>query len=219
MGRSPAIFLDRDGVINENPEFYVKSWAEFRFLPGVLEALCQLAQLPWLIFIVTNQSVIGREIISEDRLATIHTKMLKVIQSKGGRIDGIYICPHKPEDGCDCRKPRPGLLYRAAHDHQIDLERSILIGDSMVDIEAAQAVGMPAVLINSTSDDSNNRHHYLNARTSYIQTESLIDAAEALVRGFSSSEKTVSPFDLMVYFAKHGQHLNKTPESNKGFHK
>ncbi len=138
---TPAVFLDRDGVINVNRSDYVKCWEEFTFLPGALEALRRLAQLPWPILVVTNQSAIGRGIVSPQTVAEIHERMRAAIQERGGRIDGVYVCPHHPDQGCSCRKPAPGLLYQAQAAFQIDLSRSWLLGDSASDLLAAQRVG------------------------------------------------------------------------------
>lgn len=145
----PAIFLDRDGVINANRADYVKQWTEFCFLPGALEALQKLATLGWPIVIITNQSAIGRGIVSQANVEQIHQQMIDAIHAAGGRIDAIFTCPHHPEDGCDCRKPRPGLLLQAQAELQIDLARSILVGDAVSDLQAAQAVGCLPILVKS----------------------------------------------------------------------
>ncbi len=139
----PAIFLDRDGVICANRDDYVKSWEEFRFLPGVKEAMRQLATLGWPIVVITNQSAVGRKLLSHKELASIHRRMEAEIVAAGGRIDAIFYCPHLPEEHCPCRKPNPGLLFKAAHALQIDLNRSILVGDALSDIQAGARAGVP----------------------------------------------------------------------------
>jgi D-glycero-D-manno-heptose 1,7-bisphosphate phosphatase len=144
---TPAIFLDRDGVINHNPPNYVKDWSEFDFLPGTLLALKGLASLPWPLIIVTNQSVVGRGLITRDHLDRIHQQMLQSIREAGGRVDALYLCPHHPEENCDCRKPAPGLLLKAAVDLDLDLSASILVGDSLVDAIAALTVSVQPVLV------------------------------------------------------------------------
>lgn len=141
----PAVFVDRDGVINRNPPDYVKSWEEFLFLPGVVEAFSNLSRLPWPTVIVTNQSVVGRGIIQIGTLERIHRLMVEEIEAAGGRIDGLYICPHHPGDGCDCRKPEPGLLLRAGSDLGLDLQKSVFLGDSYSDIQAAIRAGVQPV--------------------------------------------------------------------------
>ena len=146
-GTFPAIFLDRDGVINHNRDDYVKSWEEFAFLPDALGALTRLSDSSYKVVIITNQSPIGRGLLSISQLDDIHKHMLGEIRSKGGRVDGIYFCPHLPSDGCECRKPKPGLLYQAAHDMTIDLSQSFLIGDGVSDIEAAINAGCRPLLV------------------------------------------------------------------------
>lgn len=145
----PAIFLDRDGVINENRPDYVKSWAEFVFLPGALEALAMLGRLSWPVIVVSNQSAIGRGIVGQEVVDEINGRMVAAVEAAGGRIDGVLYCPHRPDEGCACRKPRPGLLLLAAERFGLDLAASHLIGDAESDILAAQAVGCRAILVKS----------------------------------------------------------------------
>lgn len=135
----PAVFLDRDGVIIENRPEYVRGWEDVEFLPGSLVALAWLAPLPYRIVIVTNQAGIGRGLLSQARVAEINCRLVNRIESAGGRVDGVYVCPHKPEDGCACRKPQPGLILQATEELDIDLRQSILIGDNLSDIGAGQA--------------------------------------------------------------------------------
>ncbi|MBX3002278.1 MAG: HAD-IIIA family hydrolase, partial [Caldilineaceae bacterium] len=123
--------------------------AEFCFLPGALTALQTLATLDWPIVVVTNQSAIGRGFVTQAAVEQIHQRMIDAIHAAGGRIDAIFYCPHHPEDSCDCRKPRPGLLHQAQARLQIDLTRSILIGDAVSDLQAAQVVGCFPILVKS----------------------------------------------------------------------
>ena len=147
MESTPAIFIDRDGVINENRPDHVKSWSEFRFLPGSLTALRMLADASIPIVGVTNQAIIRRGIVSERDIDGIHRRMLSQIEAASGRIDRMYFCPHRPEEGCDCRKPQPGMLLTASRDLNLDLEKSILIGDAFTDIEAGRQAGCKTVLV------------------------------------------------------------------------
>ena len=142
-----AVFLDRDGVINKNREDYVKSWEEVEFLPGVFSALKELAGSRFLIFVVTNQSPIGRGLLSIVDLETLHHRMKTVIENHGGRIDGFYYCPHRPDENCICRKPAPGLLLKAADQHGLQLEESYFVGDARSDMEAAVNAGCKPVLV------------------------------------------------------------------------
>ncbi len=142
----PALFLDRDGVIIENRDNYVLSWADVEFLPGALEALASLRDAPYRIVIVTNQSPIGRGLVARRRL-TRSERVIAQIEAAGGRIDAAYICPHAPEDACRCRKPQPGMLRRAAADLDIDLNRSIMVGDALTDVGAGQGAGVAEAIL------------------------------------------------------------------------
>ena len=144
-----AVFLDRDGVINRERADYVKSWQEFAFLPDALPALARLARLSCPIVVVTNQSAIGRGLTSDAAVADIHRRMCTAVAAAGGRIDAVYVCPHRPDAGCACRKPRPGLLQQAAADLGLVLTECLLIGDSISDLQAAHAVGAAALLVRS----------------------------------------------------------------------
>jgi D-glycero-D-manno-heptose 1,7-bisphosphate phosphatase len=143
----PAIFVDRDGVINRDRSDYVKSWGEFEFLPGSIEAFRVAAGRPFRVVVVTNQSAVGRGLVSREEVETIHRRMAQAIRAAGGRIDAVYVCPHRPEDGCECRKPKPGLILRAARDLGLDLKGSLLIGDDRKDLESAVAAGVRPVLV------------------------------------------------------------------------
>jgi D-glycero-D-manno-heptose 1,7-bisphosphate phosphatase len=146
-----AVFLDRDGVINFDRHDYVKSWAEFKFLPQVFEALRILKKNKLRVVVVTNQSAVGRGLMSISTLRGIHKKMLRAIEKRGGRIDAIYYCPHRPDEKCKCRKPKPGMVLKAVKDLKIDLSRSYLVGDSRKDVELAQSVGTKCIRITARS--------------------------------------------------------------------
>jgi D-glycero-D-manno-heptose 1,7-bisphosphate phosphatase len=140
----PAIILDRDGVIIENRDNYVRSLDDIVFYPQALQALARGAGSPYRIVIVTNQSAVGRGIISYHLAEEINHRVVFEIEKYGGRVDGVFICPHTPLDNCTCRKPQPGLLFQAAKALSIDLKKSILIGDALTDILAGQAAGVPS---------------------------------------------------------------------------
>jgi len=142
-----AVFLDRDGVINENRDDYVKSWEEIRFLPGVFKALARLSLTTFRIVLVSNQSPIGRGILTEEQVEAINGRLVAEIEAHGGRVDGVYYCPHHPDDQCECRKPQPGLLLQAARELDLDLTQSYLIGDAVSDVEAALAAGCSPILV------------------------------------------------------------------------
>jgi D-glycero-D-manno-heptose 1,7-bisphosphate phosphatase len=143
----PAIFLDRDGVIIENRDSYVRSFKDIVFYPEVIQALTRAAESPYLIVIVTNQSAVGRGIIPYQLAEDINQKVACEIVKNGGRVDGVFMCPHAPQAGCSCRKPEPGLLLMAAEALSIDLHRSILVGDALTDIRAGQAAGVPSRIL------------------------------------------------------------------------
>jgi histidinol-phosphate phosphatase family protein len=142
-----AIFLDRDGVIIINREDYVKSWDEVHFVPGAATAIRSLNQAGWPVVMVTNQSCVGRGIVTDAFVRSIHDRMLAEIAAEGGRIDSVYFCPHHPDAGCACRKPLPGMLHLAAAEHGIDLSKSYIIGDSLTDIQAGASAGVKGVLV------------------------------------------------------------------------
>jgi D-glycero-D-manno-heptose 1,7-bisphosphate phosphatase len=134
-----AIFLDRDGVIIENRPAYIRSWVDVAFYPQALEALVNISASPYKIVIVTNQSAVGRGLISLETATQINQQLVETITGQGGRIDGVFMCPHAPEDGCNCRKPEPGLFFQAAQALALDLHRSSLVGDAFSDLLAGQA--------------------------------------------------------------------------------
>ena len=137
-----AIFLDRDGVIIENRPTYVRSWADVAFYPQALDALGKISSSPYKIVVVTNQSAVGRGLITLETAMQINHQVVETIVGQGGRIDGIFMCPHAPEDGCDCRKPQPGLFFQAAQALALDLQRSSLVGDAYSDLLAGQAANL-----------------------------------------------------------------------------
>ncbi len=143
----PAVFLDRDGVLNENRADHVRTWEQVVFLPGVFRAMQRLAGSPFVVVVVTNQSAVGRGLMSAETLASINRGIVQQVQQAGGRIDALYACPHGPDDGCPCRKPRPDMLLQAAQDLAIDLERSYLVGDAVSDVEAGLAAGCQPIMV------------------------------------------------------------------------
>lgn len=136
----PAIFLDRDGVIIENVDTYVRSWSDVQIYPQALEALSRYSKAPYHFVIVTNQSAIGRGIITAQQASEINGRLIETITNRGGRINAVFMCPHAPSDNCTCRKPQPGLLLKATHFLDINLKRSIMIGDAFTDLQAAKEV-------------------------------------------------------------------------------
>jgi D-glycero-D-manno-heptose 1,7-bisphosphate phosphatase len=143
-----VVFLDRDGVINFDSSNYIKSWSEFKFIPRSIEAIKELTLKGFNVIVITNQSVINRKMVSGKGLEHIHASMKNEVKSGAGLIKDIFFCPHIPEDDCDCRKPRPGLIFNAQKAYSIDLKDAVMVGDSAKDIECARNAGCgKAVLV------------------------------------------------------------------------
>jgi D-glycero-D-manno-heptose 1,7-bisphosphate phosphatase len=155
QGFRKVVFLDRDGVINRDSPDYIKSWSEFEFLPGSLEAITLLTLNEFAIIIITNQSVINRKMVSGKELDYIHTMMKKAVTSNGGEITDIFYCPHVPEDGCTCRKPNPGLIFKARQKYRIDIASSVMVGDRAKDIECARNAGCGYAVLVRTGNGEN----------------------------------------------------------------
>lgn len=147
MGK--LLILDRDGVINFDSPDYIKSPAEWRPLPGSLEAIAKARAAGWTVAVATNQSAVGRGMIDDADLEDINNAMLEAVEEAGGMIDLLVWCPHHPDDGCDCRKPKPGLLHRIGTELEMPLQEAVLVGDSCRDLEAASAAGVTAWLVRS----------------------------------------------------------------------
>lgn len=138
--KASAIFLDRDGVINRRkPGGYVLNWSQFDFVPGIRQALRQIASLGLPMIIISNQAAVGKGLVDVDGLREITARMQQVLIQDGTALTAAYYCTHRSEEQCSCRKPKPGLLFAAARDFDIDLTRSVFIGDSTVDVRAAQS--------------------------------------------------------------------------------
>ncbi len=173
-----AVFLDRDGTIARDVP-YCRRVEDFQIIPGAAEAAGVLSKHGFLIVVVTNQSGLARGYVDLETLDAIHDYMRREIRRRGGRIDAVYYCPHHPDEGCACRKPRPGMLLEASRDWNINLQRSFLVGDQEGDILAAHAAGCKAVLLQDGSpEDRTDRvgsladHHAL----------SLLEAAKWIAR-------------------------------------
>ncbi len=142
-----VVFLDRDGVINFDAPDYIKSCAEFKFIPGSIEAIRQLTFNGFTSIVITNQSALARNLISAAELDRVHALLIKAVAAGGGRITDIFWCPHLPADGCDCRKPEPGLIYQARRKYDVDLAAAVMVGDSVKDIECARRAGVGRALL------------------------------------------------------------------------
>ena len=151
MSNFDTLFLDRDGVINVKLEGkYVQSFSEFEFISGSLSAISKLSQLFFRIIIITNQQGIGKGIMTQFDLNTLHFKMQQKIEYYGGRIDKIYYCPHLESDNCLCRKPKPGMIKNAIIDFpEIKIDHSYLVGDSDSDIEAGRIMQLKTIKVDN----------------------------------------------------------------------
>ncbi|MBU1168284.1 MAG: D-glycero-beta-D-manno-heptose 1,7-bisphosphate 7-phosphatase [Proteobacteria bacterium] len=147
-----TVFIDRDGVINRDSPDYITSVEKFEFLPGSLDAIRTLTLHHYDIIIITNQSVIGRGMITSDTLDQIFMKMKKGVEAHGGRLKDIFFCPHTPDDKCVCRKPKPGMIFSARDKHGIDLKQSCMIGDSAKDILCSKNAGIGRAILVRTGN-------------------------------------------------------------------
>jgi histidinol-phosphate phosphatase family protein len=138
-----CVFLDRDGVINEKPapHEYIRSSGEFRLLPNIADWIRIFNALEFVVIVITNQRGVARGLMTEAALASVHTRMLEELAAQGARIDDIFYCPHE-ENSCDCRKPKPGLVYAARDKWNIDMAHSLMLGDSDSDRQLAAACGV-----------------------------------------------------------------------------
>ncbi|MCA9955356.1 MAG: HAD family hydrolase [Ardenticatenaceae bacterium] len=147
MPQQPALFLDRDGVFIENRSNYVRSWADVEFFPQALDALAHIRDIPYKIIVVTNQSAVGRGLMSLETAVSLNERILAEVRGRNGRIDASYLCPAPPGTNDPCRKPRPGMLLQAAQEHKLDLSQSYMIGDALTDLQAGQAAGVKQAIL------------------------------------------------------------------------
>ena len=146
-----AVFVDRDGTICFD-RHYLADPDGLEIIPSVAEGIKKLNGAGIPVIVVTNQSGIGRGLFSKEALDRIHDRLQEMLASQGARFDDIFYCPHKPDDGCDCRKPKTGMLEQARKKHGFDLTKSFVVGDRMMDIEMAHAVGAVGVLVPEPGD-------------------------------------------------------------------
>ena len=147
--QEPLVILDRDGVINQDSDDYIKSLDEWRPIPGSIEAIARLSQAGYQVAIASNQSGVARGFLTLAALNAMHQRLRDLVAARGGRIEMIAFCPHGPDEGCLCRKPNPGLLLEIADRLGVDLTGVPFIGDSLSDIQTARAVGATPWLVRS----------------------------------------------------------------------
>ncbi len=149
---SQAVFLDRDGTMAKDIS-YCSCPEDFELFPYTAQAVNRLHELGFKVIVVTNQSGVGRGYLTEETLAEIHEKMKTELAKEGAFVDGVYYCPHHPDDNCDCRKPRPGMIARAVREHNIDPRRSFMVGDLPFDIGLGKAAGCRTVLVGASPSE------------------------------------------------------------------
>jgi D-glycero-D-manno-heptose 1,7-bisphosphate phosphatase len=147
-----VVFLDRDGVINRDSSDYIKCWEKFIFLPNSLEALKILTLKGFTLIVITNQSIINRKWVLPEVLEDMHRRLKSTVALHGGRIADIYFCPHTPEQGCSCRKPKPGLIQQASEKYAIDISDAVMVGDSAKDILCGKAAGCGRTILVQTGN-------------------------------------------------------------------
>jgi histidinol-phosphate phosphatase family protein len=142
-----AIFLDRDGVINQERKDYVKNIEEFIIFENVSDAISLIKNHNFLVILITNQSAVNRKLLTIENLDKIHEKLQNYLKIHNTSFDNVYFCPHIPQENCNCRKPKPGLIIQAKNDFKIDLSQSFMIGDSQTDVQAAESAGCKGILL------------------------------------------------------------------------
>lgn len=179
-----AVFLDRDGVINRKaPEGqYITRWEDMEILPGVVEAIQQLRKAEFRVVVVTNQRCVAKGLLSETGLQDLHVKLTELLASQGAAIDAIYYCPHEKDAGCACRKPAPGMLLTAAHEHELNLKESWMIGDSPSDLLAGKGAGCRTALVISRRQSDEGVAKTSGLLEADLVAGSLLEAAQEILR-------------------------------------
>jgi D-glycero-D-manno-heptose 1,7-bisphosphate phosphatase len=152
MSGEPAVFLDRDGTLIDDVG-YISDPADVRLVPGAADALQALRDAGCRLVVASTQSGLGRGLVTQEEADAVHQRFVEELDRAGGQIDAAYYCPHAPEEGCDCRKPLPGLIIDAARELELDLKRSFMVGNSDVDVAAGKAAGCRAILLSDSSAD------------------------------------------------------------------
>lgn len=203
-----AIFLDRDGVINENRTDHVKCWDEFAFIPGALESIQRLTQIGLPIFVVTNQAIVNRKVVTPEIIEGIHQRMIAEITRSGGRITKVYYCPHDTNEHCTCRKPAPGMLQQAAQEFGIDLTSSFMVGDAWTDVQAGLSVGARSILVMTGRGKQFLRHCFAEYPVRVGAACDLTDAAEIIESALWGAPMDTTPrLRRSFHMALHPQEL------------
>ncbi|MGD2052556.1 MAG: D-glycero-beta-D-manno-heptose 1,7-bisphosphate 7-phosphatase [Gammaproteobacteria bacterium] len=179
------IILDRDGVINEDSDDYIKSPDEWIPIPGSIDAIARLNHAGYIVTVASNQSGIARGYFNLETFAAMNVKMSDMLSHSGGRIDAMFFCPHGPDDGCDCRKPRPGLLTEIGNRFQTSLANVMFVGDNINDIKAARAAGAKPVLVRTGKGEQTARMIAANNPDNVPVYDDLADLVNTILDGVS----------------------------------
>jgi D-glycero-D-manno-heptose 1,7-bisphosphate phosphatase len=177
--KGPAIFIDRDGVINcRRPGDYVLDSSQFVFVPGIRAALKELASLQLPMIVISNQAAVGKGLLDSSGLEEITARMRGALLEDGTALSAVYYCPHRTDENCACRKPKPELLYRAASDFNIDLSRSVFVGDSETDVRAARAAGCAPILFRTGLLEQSDSGEWMTGLPVSLLAKDLFDVVE-----------------------------------------
>lgn len=192
MAPMPLVILDRDGVINEDSADFIKSLAEWIPIPGSIKAIARLSRAGFTVVVATNQSGLGRGLFTVEDLDAMHLRLSSLVEESGGRLSGIYYCPHRPDEGCDCRKPAPGLLDAISRDLRVELHNAVIVGDSLRDLQAGLARGCEPILVR-TGKGADTEASLRAAGNSLVQSlkvfDSLQSCADYLIARCTSTRK------------------------------
>jgi D-glycero-D-manno-heptose 1,7-bisphosphate phosphatase len=172
----PYIILDRDGVINYESQEYIKSPDEWIAIPGSLEAIARLNKAGFKVLVATNQSGVARGYYDLETLDAIHEKLMRELAEVGGYVEEIFFCPHHPEENCECRKPKVGLIQQIKEKYKFDLNQTYFIGDNKTDIELAEAVGcLPILVLTGKGQKTLDEYSELKSVLHFLNLEKAVD--------------------------------------------
>jgi len=180
------VILDRDGVINQDSDVYIKSLEEWIPIEGSIDAIAQLHRAGFTVVVATNQSGLARGLFDLDDLEAMHAKLNELVNEAGGELSGIFYCPHGPDDGCSCRKPAPGLLDAIAHELDVDLDGAVVVGDSLRDLQAGIARQCQPILVR-TGKGGQTEHKLAQKSEIQLQQALIFDNLAAVVDYLISS--------------------------------
>ena len=182
-----VVFLDRDGTINRDSVDFIKSRSEFDFLPGSVDAIRELTASGFTNIVITNQSALARQYVSLAELTAIHDMMCRSVAASGGKITDIFFCPHLPGDGCDCRKPAPGLIHQACFKYNLEPADAVMVGDSARDIACGLNAGCSKTILVKTGKDPDveGELRLKQIKMDFVAAD-LLEAAEWIIGRYSS---------------------------------